>query len=514
MSTRNARRNSRGRQRIPEPNHDDHPKDYFEYFSTVTRGYNDPVWFATEILKETVRKLFPFQEWWLREFYRNRYDPTLPQYKEADLACGMRGGKTALVSIAMVFEFFCTFTLESPSDFYGLLGKQPIFHTVVATTSDMAEDGIFYNVSNMIENSEWLQSWGDLIIRSDIIRCDPKDSHMRVMGSWATSAVGRSNRAVAMDELDMFEDTAGKRGADQMYSRLRKSTDTFGIDGHVFALSSPKKEDGMILTLYERNKNDPLVLALKKPTWEINPSPDLTEEYLRYVYRNNMAEFYRDYACEPGMAGSNQFPEGVILSDTAVNYLTNLPKSGDWSHADEYAVLSIDPAATKDRFGIATAIKDYDSDVTIVNGVIGLQKEYKQAYLRESVVIDFIKKVIPRLNVCHMLFDTWMYPGVLEYVEDNVGIPIEKHIVNADTYDTWLGLQGNNRVIVPYDELLKIECNKLVVTETKTGRRVDHPQKGSKDLADAVANAIWHFNRKDEDSQKPLKPTLTAMCTF
>lgn len=480
----------------------------------MTRGYNDPVWFITTILKETVRKLFPFQEWWLREFYRSRYDPSLQQYKEADLACGMRGGKTALISMAMVYEFFCTFTLESPSDYYGLLGKQPIFHTVVATTTDTAEDGIFYNVSNMIENSEWLQTWGDLVVRTDIIRCPPKDTHMRMMGSWATSAVGRSNRAVAMDEIDMFEDTSGKRGAEQMYSRLRKATDTFGLDGHVFALSSPKKQDGMILKLYERNKNDPLVLALKKPTWEMNPSPDLAEAYLQYVYRNNMAEFYRDYACEPGMAGSNQFPDGVTLDCTATNYLVNLPAEGDWSHADDYTVLSIDPAAAKDRFGIATAIHDDAYDRTIVNGVIGMQKSYGQAYLRESVVIDFLKKVIPRLNVGHMLFDTWMYPGVLEYVEDKVGIPIEKHVVNADTYDTWLGLQGSDRVIVPYDELLETECNKIIVTETKTGRRADHPTQGSKDLADAVCNAIWHFNRQDEVNTEPMKPTLTAMCTF
>ncbi len=514
MPPRNASRNNRGRPKSKPADPDDHPKDYFEYLSTVTRGYNDPVWFVSTILKETVRKLFPFQEWWLREFYRNRYDPSLPQYKESNLACGMRGGKTAIISMAMVFEYFCTFTLESPSDHYGLLGKQPIFHTVVATTTDTAEDGIFYNVTNMIENTEWSQTWGDLQILSDMIKCDKKDTHMRVMGSWATSAVGRSNRAIALDELDMFEDTAGKRGADQMYSRLRKSTDTFGLDGHVFALSSPKKADGMILTLYERNKNDPMVLALKKPTWEMNPSPDVSEEYLRHQYRNNMAEFYRDYACEPGLAGSNQFPEGVFLSDNAKNYLVNLPREGDWSHSEEYSVLSIDPAATKDRFGIATAIQSPETGDTIVNGVIGLQKEYGQAYLRESIVIDFIKKVIPRLNVCHMLFDTWMYPGVLEYVEDKIGIPIEKHVVNSDTYDTWLGLQGDGRVIVPFDELLEQECNKLIVTETKTGRKTDHPPKGTKDLADAVANAIWHFNRQEEVDQESIPPTMISMCTF
>ena len=511
MPRKNGKSNNRNQFDAVEPA--EAPRDYFEYMATATRGFNDPVWFVSTILKETVRKLFPFQEWWLREFYRNRYDPNLPQYKESDLACGMRGGKTALISMAMVYEYFCTFTLDSPSDHYGLLGKQPIFHTVVATTTDTAEDGIFYNVSNMIENSEWLQTWGDLAVRSDIIRNDKKDTHMRVMGSWATSAVGRSNRAIALDELDMFEDTSGKRGAEQMYSRLRKSTDTFGMDGHVFALSSPKKQDGMILTLYERNKNDPLVLALKKPTWEMNPAPDLAEDYLRHIYRNNMAEFYRDYACEPGLAGSSQFPDGVELDTTAPNWLVNLPAEDDWSRSDIYTVLSVDPAATKDRFGIATA-HELTNGQTIVSGVIGLQKQYGQAYLRESVVIDFVKKVIPRLNVCHMLFDTWMYPGLLEYVEDHVGIPIEKHVVNSDTYDIWLDRQGSKRVIVPFDELLEQECNKLIVTETKTGRKTDHPPKGSKDLADAVANAIWHFNRQDEVEMKAIRPTCISMQSF
>lgn len=447
----------------------------------------------------------------MREFYRNRYDPALPQYKESDLACGMRGGKTALISMAMTYEFFCTFTLDSPSDYYGLLGKQPIFHTVVATTTDTAADGIYYNVTNMIENSEWLQTWGDLNIQSDIIKCEAKDTHMRVMGSWATSAVGRSNRAIALDELDMFEDTAGKRGADQMYSRLRKSTDTFGQDGHVFALSSPKKDDGMILTLYRRNKDDPNILALKKPTWEMNPAEDLTEEALKFQYRNNMSEFWRDYACEPGMVGDSQFPEGVILDATAPNYLVNIPN--DWKHAERSCVLSLDPAATKDGFGIATAYQ-LDNGFTVVNGCIGLKKEYGQKYLRESVVLDFVKKIIPRLNVNYMLFDTWMYPGILEYVEDECGIPIEKHVVNSDAYDTWLGLQEKQTVRVPYVELLEVECNALIVSAIKTGRKTDHPPKGSKDLADAVCNAIWHFNRTEEQDIKPIKPTMIGMYQF
>ena len=62
-------------------------RDHFQYMKTVVKAKSDPVWFINNVLEQ---KLYPKQEEIVREFYRSRYDVTLPQYKRLTLIAGMR----------------------------------------------------------------------------------------------------------------------------------------------------------------------------------------------------------------------------------------------------------------------------------------------------------------------------------------------------------------------------------------------------------------------------------------
>lgn len=469
---------------------------------TVLKAKSDPVWFCNNVLDQP---LFPEQERTLRMFYQNRYNPSLPQMKKLIMVWGMRSGKTALASMIGAYELFDVITLDNPSKHYGLLKNQPIFLTTVATSSTLAEDGVFYNWINYIEGSEWFDTWTDIRIRDDRITCESKNVICQVLGSWATTVAGRSNRFVAFDELDLFEQaTQGKRSGWEMYATLSKSTATFGNDGHIMAISSPKTSTGVIMSLYKRGLQEPHnTVARLLPTWEANPN--YTKEALMEEYKYDLATFWRDFGCQPEVAGGVQFPEGIRMSKMAnVLKVPILPENNRYISR----VMSIDPAVTNDSFGIACGYADGNGTI-IIDGVHKFTKSEGDVYISPREVEAFIYAQIPRLHINGFVFDTWMFPNIIENLKLKFGIEAEKHIVNKEDYDRWRGMQQypdeiGHRLSIVYDEELEVEANNLVVKSLASGKpKVDHPANFSKDMADCVANCIWYLCEKEEEEVLP-----------
>lgn len=470
--------------------------------TSVTKAKSDPIWFMEEILGQ---KLFPMQAKIVRDFYQNRYNPTLPQKKHLTVVAGMRSGKTALASMIGAYEFFDVITLPNPSEYYGLLRNQPIFLTTVATSSTLAEDGVFYNWINHIESSEWFDTWVKLRIRDDRIECGDKNVICQVLGSWATTVAGRSNRFVAFDELDLFEQaTQGKRSGWEMYATLSKSTTTFGLDGHIMAISSPKSPTGVIMSLYHRGKDDPNSCSYKLPTWEMNPH--ITKEALIEEHKFDMPTFWRDFGCQPEIAGGVQFPERVKLIHMTNVLASDYIPTKNIRHISR--VMAIDPAVTNDSFGIACGYIDSIGDV-IIDGVFRFSKNEGDVYISPREVENFIYSAIPRLNINAFVYDTWMFPNIIEEIKIRFGIEGQKHIVGKEDYDRWRGLQehpneSGRGLKVVYDKRLENEANNLIVKSLASGKpKTDHPAGHSKDMADCVANCIWYLTCVEEEEQKP-----------
>lgn len=468
---------------------------------TVLKAKSDPVWFCNNVLEQP---LFPQQERALRLFYQNRYDPRLEQMKRLIMVWGMRSGKTALASMIGAYEFFDVITLDNPSKYYNLLKNQPIFLTTVATSSTLAEDGVFYNWINYIESSEWFNTWADVRIRDDRITCDEKNVICQVLGSWATTVAGRSNRFVAFDELDLFEQaTQGKRSGWEMYATLSKSTATFGLDGHIMAISSPKTSTGVIMSLYRRGLKEPNTVSILLPTWEANPN--YTKEALMEEHKYDLATFWRDFGCQPEIAGGVQFPERVKLTK-----MTNVLKTPVLPPDNKYIsrVMSIDPAVTSDSFGIATAYVNGENNI-VVDGVHKFTKTEGAVYISPREVESFIYAQVPRLHVNAFVYDVWMFPNIIEEMHLRFGIEAEKHIVSKEDYDRWRGLQNNTldtgrQLSVVYDEELETEVNNLIVKSLDSGKaKTDHPANFSKDMADCVANCIWYLTEREEEEVPP-----------
>lgn len=466
----------------------------------VLRGRKDPVWWIETILLDA--PMFPKQREILYEFYRDKYNPGAEHYRNLYICGGMRGGKTALGGMIAAYEFFYALTApgKNPAEYYGLLKNQLVSITVQATSEKQIADGVYYNIRNFLENCEWINKHFDLIYKADEIYCPDKFVRVRAVSSSAQTGVGRSNILYLADELANFEESEGKRGAWSVFTRMKNSTDTFGKDGRCVAISSPKRPTDIIMTLVARSKYEDRSLGLTIPSWEMNPTLD--EEELKEEHRFNIAEFLRDFACLPSAAGGMEFPEGVILKPITNVLMGIEPTSVKKPPRDgRVRVCAIDPAVTNDGFGIGVGYKGPDGNLTI-DGIRKFRKKEGDPFIKPSEIQAYIDRVVRELNVSILLFDTWMYPALIEHVQNDLGVSVEKHIVDKSNYDRWRELQSANKITVVYDEELEMEANQLEVKELARGAKVDHPAKGSKDMADCVANIVWFLEEGTPVSQK------------
>jgi len=440
----------------------------------------DPTWFIEEVVGV---EMFPKQREIMQTFYKHNY-------RDLVLACGMRAGKSALAAMFAVVEFAQLLTLPDPQSHFHLLRSQPIAISVVSTSESQALDSVFSNARTMIEDTDWFSTF-NLSIRDLIVRDKSKNILLKTLSSWSTTAIGRSNKTVILDEVSNFERTAGRRGAWQVYTKLRKSTDTFKDAGHTISISSPTDPNDIIMTLYKRN--DPKTLRYLLPTWEMNPN--YTEEELRQEHRFDLAAFYRDYACQPASVSGQMFPEPLHFVRT-----TNVLEQSN-PDVSALRILAIDPAIRNDSFGVATGYISPENKI-VVDGVTRFTREHDAPYISPSMVREFLEEKIRTHNIVAIIFDTWMYPELIEHL-DAMGVTPIQHIVRKEDYDRWKELDAAGEVEVVWDEVLQHETENLYIVSE---RKVDHPPQGSKDVADCVANVIWFL------ATQPMPVTEVAVC--
>lgn len=473
-------------------------KDFREYMTGILKGTEDPVWYIFNILGE--EELFPWQEDYIRKFYRHKYDKNAKMMRNMYLALGQRSGKTKLASIIASYAFFDIARLPDPQKFFRLSKGQELFMTMMATSAQLAEDGIFANMRNAMEHNEWLGQWFNFNFKNDRIDYKDKHIHAQVLGSWINTAVGRTNFLVGLDEIDYFEETKSKRSGWEIYSRMNKSRDTLGEYGKMLVISSPKTTSGPILTLARQAIKDIEIhgidnvdsLGLIAPTWELNPRPEFSRASLFEKYKHDIVTLWRDYGCKPEMAGGMQFPEGIYMDPDIPNIL----RTGERPLEHYPHCMAIDPAVTNDKFGIAVGYKRPFSNM-VIDGVSYFRKEGDSPYILPSDVWEFIHEAIPRCNVSGFVFDAWMFPEIIERVKTHHGIVAEKHIVLKEDYDRWRSYQdykAKNPLQLCWEPELKDEADQLIVSESKTGKpTVNHQWNKSKDMSDCVANILWYL---------------------
>jgi len=457
---------------------------------------------------------------------------------------GKGSGKDYSSTIATAYIVYLLLCLKDPASYYGKPPGDSIDILNIAINAQQANNVFFKGFKTRIDRSPWFTG-----------KYESKASEMKFDKS-ITVHSGHSEReawegynviVVILDEISGFaiENTTGHdqaKTADAIYSMYRASVmSRFPDFGKVILLSFPRFKNDPIQKFYEsvigeketivRSKtlkmdddlpdgtdgNEvtveweedhiksylyPKTYALKRPTWEVNPTKKI-EDFKVDFYRD-MQDALGRFACMPADAIDAFFKSREKI-EKAFNNLAlavdNFGRFENWFAPDpdkEY-FIHVDLAQKHDHCAVSMAhinkwvnvkVTDTYSQPAPIVEVDAVR--YWTPTPDKSVDFTEVRDYILSLrtlgfNIRICTFDRWNSHDMMQQLKQ-YGINTEILSVAKKHYDDMAMVVLEERLKGPHIQLLVDELLQLRIMKDK----VDHPRKGSKDLADAVCGSIFN----------------------
>lgn len=438
-------------------------------------------------------------------------------YTELVMAAGMRSSKTTITGGLGLYGAFLLLNLPNPGEYFGLRKGQELFIINVATSDEQAHDTIYAVEAGLMRYSPYFESL-KMGSKYNEFRFPDKDLVIRSGGSNSGSLVGRTLFRALFDELDRFQDTGGRRSGFEVYNGLGRGVtscrwpdsdpeDPLGQAGKKIAISSMMAREGMIDQLVNMSKKLDTMLGYKLATWEINPN--LTEAALAEEFAKDPDKAWRDFGVQPGMNIQGYYRDPTVIKWNMERQNPLLQyQYGDEKHlvfqdsfqgkpGIDYA-LAGDPAVKNDSFGMCLGHKEPDGDKYkfVVDFVHRIRPALEVDPAEVAWLVDQIKR---RFNVRWFIIDQWNYPETIAKVRAS-GIDVEFNTVRKEQHDKLKECWYTKKCDCYEFPFLKKELTNL---EIHRSTKVDHPRDGSKDVADAVANACWKVMTIEDLSRPP-----------
>lgn len=479
-------------------------------------------------------------------------------FNEVIFQLGKGSGKDYCSSIACAYIVYLLLCLKDPAAYYGRPPGDDIAILNVAINAAQANNVFFSNFKNRIERCAWFQ--GKYETRAGEIAFD-KNVTVFSGHSEREAWEGYNVIVVILDEIAGFalESSSGNENAktaDKIYKMYRGSVASrYGDYGKLVLLSFPRFKGDYIQQAYDRVVRDkevivkkhtfkldpdlpdgieenefeieweedhivsyttPRVFALKRATWECNPLKPI-DSYVREFYDDPVDALAR-VACMPPDAVDAFFKDKTKIQNafSAANGILE-----DGSFADHMVpdptkkyFVHVDLARLHDRCAVALAHVD-----SWGRRKIGRELTEAAPYVKVDAIrywtptkqesVDFVKvrEYIVSLrdrgfDIKLVTFDRWESADMMEYL-NGIGMKSERLSVAKKHYEDMAFVVQEERLEGPDIDILRKE---LLTLRIMPNDKVDHPRKGSKDLADAtcgaVYNAIRHTTRpNDEDGE-------------
>jgi hypothetical protein len=246
----------------------------------------------------------------------------------------------------------------------------------------------------------------------------------------------------------------------------------------------------------------PRVYALKRPTWEVNPVRKIDD--FKVAFFTNPLDALSRFACMPPDAVDAFFKSREKV-EKAFNKghlaVDNFGRLEDWfiPDPDKEYFIHVDLAQKHDHCAVAMGhvnkwvnikVTDtYSQPAPMVEiDAVRFWTPTKDKSVDFTEVKDYILSLKTRgfkIRVC--TFDRWNSHDMMQQLKQ-YGINTEILSVAKKHYDDMAMIVAEERLSGPYIQLLIDELLQLKIMRD----RVDHPRKGSKDLADAVCGAIYN----------------------
>jgi hypothetical protein len=469
---------------------------------------------------------------------------------------GKGSGKDYSSTISVAYMVYLLLCLKDPATYYGKPPGDSIDILNIAINAQQASNVFFKGFITRIERSPWFAG-----------KYDQKASEMK-FDKAITVHSGHSQReawegynviTVILDEISGFaqENTTGHdqaKTADAIYDMYRASVmSRFPDFGKVILLSFPRFKNDPIQKFYEsvigeketivRSKtlkmdddlpdgtegNEitveweedhiisylyPKTYALKRPTWEVNPTKKL-EDFKVDFYKNSLDALGR-FACMPPEMIDAFFKSREKVEKAFNNTGLAVDSFGrleNWfiPDPDKKYFIHVDLAQKHDHCAVAMGHVDRWVNVKVTNEysqpapIISVDAvRYWTPTADKSVDFTEVKDYILALktrgfNIAVCTFDRWNSHDMMQQLK-SYGINTEILSVAKKHYDDMAMVVLEERLHGPHIPLLIDELLQLKIMRDK----VDHPRKGSKDLADAVCGSIFNAisrTRPDNNDQ-------------
>jgi hypothetical protein len=462
---------------------------------------------------------------------------------EIILQLGKGSGKDFTSTVAVAYIVYKLLCLKDPARYYGKPSGDAIDIINVAINAAQAKNVFFKGFKTKIEKSPWFA--GKYNPKADSIEFD-KSITVYSGHSERESHEGLNLLVAVLDEISGFATEVGTgneqgKTADNIYKAFRGTVDSRFPDlGKVVLLSFPRYQGDFISKRYddvilekdivektykfimnpdlpadqEGNSLEikwyedhilsykyPGVFALKRPTWEVNPTRKI--EDFKLAFYTDLGDAMMRFLCTPTYSSDAFFKQRdkVQAAMTIRNPLDSSRRFDETFKPDpnKKYFIHADLAQKHDKCAVAIAhvdkwvniqvIKDYQqvAPVVVVDAVA-----YWEPKVEGPVDLSEVKQWIQNLrrvgfDIGMVSFDRWQSFDIQNELKA-VGIRTETVSVGKKHYEDMAMLIYEERLAMPMIDLLFEELTELKIMNNN---KVDHPRKKSKDLADAVCGAIY-----------------------
>lgn len=439
-----------------------------------------------------------------KEFYKN--------YTDNEVICmlGKGSGKDHCARISMAYTVYLIHCLRDPMGYYGKAHGVYIDLLNLAVNAQQAQRVFFEPFKNLLLRSPYFNEVGfeprvsEIFFFSRPVRCFSGHSESEGWEGYEVMTVILDEIAAFKTDAELRGETRSKGSASAIYNMSKLSVmSRFPETGKVILLSFPRYKGDFIQQRYynSREKNEPKTWSIKAATWEVNPT--IKREQLESEYIRNPMEARARFECEPPNM-EDAFFRDVDLVRKAFMYGENpVDEDGtfhNWFNQTDGQTrfIHIDLALKRDRAALSMVHCPGFKEVKTLNGVeklpvinvdlvysweASINKEINFASIRQ-MIIDLCRK----FDVAIVTFDRWQSIEMIQSLRAQ-GINADFHSVKKTDYDTLMTAIYDTRLRGYWNELLVEE--ELLKLRLFSNNRIDHPNNGSKDLADAVAGASF-----------------------
>jgi hypothetical protein len=462
---------------------------------------------------------------------------------EIILQLGKGSGKDFTSTVACSYIVYKLLCLKDPAKYFGKPSGDAIDLINVAINAQQAKNVFFKGFKTKIEKSPWFA--GKYNAKADSVEFD-KSITVYSGHSERESHEGLNLLLAVLDEISGFASEVGTgneqgKTADNIYKAFRGSVDSRFPDlGKVVLLSFPRYPGDFISERYDsviadkevierthefiinpllpdtdpENKFEiswdedhilsykyPGVFALKRPTWEVNPTRKIDDFMIAFM--TDLGDAMMRFACVPTFASDAFFKQAdkvraCMSLRNPVDTFKRFDESFKPDPTKKYYVHA-DLAQKHDKCAVAIAHVEKWVNIQVINNyeqvapiVVVDAVAWWEPKVEGPVNLSEVKQWIQNLrrigfDIGMVSFDRWQSFDIQNELKQ-VGMKTDTVSVAKKHYEDMAMLVYEERLAMPAIDLLFDELTQLKIMKND---RVDHPRKKSKDLADAVCGAIF-----------------------